>query len=810
MARWAGLLACVAAGFAVGAAGVLAWPAGPLAAPGPAARAASCAALGVADGFVVFSDGAFHATRGGGTITGRIAARGNVKLDGVFVGPGAGDEPPTVITGASLSAGKARGDGGTLNGGVRYAADLDVARNFAVTGARKRGAPPFSFADAFQALGLVSDRWSEVPQTPGAQVTFSAGALTFRGTSSGLNVFHVGAADVGGSAANVGGVVIELPGPNASALINVSTNTDLTIAPQYLNVTPPAAADRLIWNLPRATALNVATGVAWRGLILAPNATVNGANHPQLAGQLIASSVPGGEWVLTHTPLAGCPPSEPPPTPLDLQLTALCVDPFGNLAMRLRNTGAHDVAVHWDDLGGNDFGGLVAHAERDEFFNVRGGGARSSIRVSAGRASLDPVAGTGERCAGEITITKRAVGDAPAGRWTVQLTGGDETLTRSAQLAHGQSVTFDALGGYQPGTARFGQVVGGIAYTVTEPDPRGATAAISVNPVEILTGQHEAVAVTNTYPEIGNGGSPVARSAPGAPAPVPLREPAAPEQPTLPPGAPKPPPGPDLVVAAPAAPAADLVVTHALSPRHAQIGVSIGTLTRVRNRGAVAATGVVLRELPQFRAADTNAVARVLSITTTQGRCTHRRPVNCALGTLAPGAEVIVRSRARVQVAAALHSVVLASSHTPESNTTNNTGLSPVTVSEPAPHLRVSISAPSSGRVGAPLRYRVTVTGTGAHGARSVRLCAPPAPTLTDLRAPGTFAYRGGRCHGIRRLPRGHSVSLAVSAVPAAGGSLTLNARATAVRLSRAARASTHVRIAGPTACDSVLRRPRC
>src|SRR4051794_27690002 len=286
MRHWAAVAVCAVAGLAV--CGALGWPSRPLAAPGPPATAASCAALGVADDFVVFSDGAFHATQGGGTtITGRIAARGNVSLDGVLVGPGVGDTPPTVITGASLTAGKTRGAGGTLNGGVRYAASLDVARNFTIPGARNRGVPPFSFADEFQALGLLSDRWSELPQTRGAQVTLSAGGLTFRGASSGLNVFHVGAADVGGSAANVGGVVVELPGPNASALINVDTNTDLRIAPQYLTVTPQSAADRLIWNMPRATALNVATGVAWKGLLLAPNATVNGANHPQLAGQLI-------------------------------------------------------------------------------------------------------------------------------------------------------------------------------------------------------------------------------------------------------------------------------------------------------------------------------------------------------------------------------------------------------------------------------------------------------------------------------------------------------------------------------------------
>src|SRR4051794_6906021 len=139
MRHWAAVAVCAVAGLAV--CGALGWPSRPLAAPEPAARAASCAALGVADDFVVFSDGAFHATQGSGTtITGRIAARGNVKLDGVFVGPGAGDKSPTVITGASLTAGETRGDGGTLRGGVRYAAPLDATRNFSIGGARHRGA----------------------------------------------------------------------------------------------------------------------------------------------------------------------------------------------------------------------------------------------------------------------------------------------------------------------------------------------------------------------------------------------------------------------------------------------------------------------------------------------------------------------------------------------------------------------------------------------------------------------------------------------------------------------------------------------
>jgi hypothetical protein len=134
-----------------------------------------------------------------------------------------------------------------------------------------------------------------------------------------------------------------------------------------------------------------------------------------------------------------------------------------------------------------------------------------------------------------------------------------------------------------------------------------------------------------------------------------------------------------------------------------------------------------------------------------------------------------------------------------------------VTVTAPAPHLRVAISAPRpGGRIGVALRYRVSVTGTGAHGARRVRLCAPPVRTLIDVRAPGTFADRGARCRDIRRLEPGRTVSFELSGIPAAHGRLTLTARASAVGLPHALRAQTHAAIAGPKACAAALRPPRC
>ena len=492
-----------------------------------------------------FSDGVFRAAAGGGTsITGRVAAAGNVTLDGVSLTA----STPAVVTGGDFIAGRTTGQGGSLSSGVRYAGAYDVAQNFTVNGDRTQADPPFSFADEFQNLALVSDTWAQLAETPGTTVTLQPwGELQLVGSSTALNVFTIDAADV--AAGPVQGVSVTLPSDSASALINVTTNTAITVNAQYLNVNPAGIADQLIWNLPRATSLDVTQGIAWKGLILAPHATVRGSGHPQLAGQLIAASVPGGEWVFTGTPLADC-PAVTPPLDTSLSLEALCVDPFANLDMRLRNTGDRDRDLVWDDLAGPDFGAFVARARRDEFFNVRRGGADSRIRVRADGGTTVIADGTGDRCEGEITVSKQTSGPAPPGPWTVVIEGADGAAVRSAPLAAGESVTFDTLGGYEPGTAQFGQVVGGIVYTIREPDPLGGTATISHNPVEILTGQHEYVAVTNHFPE-------VEPPDPDNPDP-PVLPPVDPEQPTLPPGVPDPPPGPDLGGVLPGYAAADL------------------------------------------------------------------------------------------------------------------------------------------------------------------------------------------------------------------------------------------------------------
>jgi choice-of-anchor A domain-containing protein len=164
------------------------------AAPTARASADECASLGQAANFVGFSNRAFDASPGGGeNITGRIAAAGNVTIgDGVHVAPAAGEPSPTVIAGGDFTAGHAGGGGGSINGGVRYGGTAAVAPNFTINGASEHGPPPFSFADEFDSLKLLSASWADLHQTAGASVVLNqySHALELTGTGAGPQRVH--------------------------------------------------------------------------------------------------------------------------------------------------------------------------------------------------------------------------------------------------------------------------------------------------------------------------------------------------------------------------------------------------------------------------------------------------------------------------------------------------------------------------------------------------------------------------------------------------------------------------------------------
>jgi hypothetical protein len=77
------------------------------------------------------------------------------------------------------------------------------------------------------------------------------------------------------------------------------------------------------------------------------------------------------------------------------------------------------------------------------------------------------------------------------------------------------------------------------------------------------------------------------------------------------------------------------------------------------------------------------------------------------------------------------------------------------------------------------------------------------------MRAAATLRYRGARCQDIRRLPTGRTVTFTVHVVPAAGGPLTLTARATAIGRAGAMRDRAQARISA-SACLTQLARAAC
>jgi hypothetical protein len=560
-----------------------------------------------------------------------------------------------------------------------------------------------------------------------------------------------------------------------------------------MNLSGVSAAN-VAWNFALATTLTISGPEAWQGLALAPNAAVSMDPNGQFNGQVIAASIPAASRTLTKVAFTGCLPPPPPPSPPDesLTLTALCVNANGDLAMRLRNTGDLARTGSWLDQGGTDFGQFAVPAHHDLFFDVDNPTAHSVIAVTSGATTIT-ARGTTAPCRGQITVRLVTTGPAPAGAtWNIGLDAG-LGAARVVSLGSGEEQTVTVTGGYVPGTAPIDEVIGGVAYTVGVADTLGGTATVSLNPIEILDGQHEIVTVTIAFAEPGVEPGP---EVPGVP-----------EQPTLPPGAPEPLPGPPL---GSSSLGTDLAITYAITPRRVPVGGVVTAVATVRNVGIMPAVGVVAREIPQYHPTQANSVAHVLGVATTRGHCTSARPVHCSLGTLNPGASVTVRSHARVLVANALRGIVVVSSRTPERNTANNIAIALVTSFAPIPHIAAAIGAPAVVHVGQRVRYRVTVTGAGKAGADSVRLCTRPPATLIAVRAPGTVGYRGARCVTTGHLEAGRSLSFAVSGLASARGHLLPFATATATDVARPARASTRVLVLGPrVVCTATARAAR-
>jgi choice-of-anchor A domain-containing protein len=772
----------------------------------PVAHVAACAAFGTAAGYDVFSNG--ELTMSGTTDTGRIAAAGDVSLTQVNIGT-AGKPGIDVYAGGNLTAAQ-----GTVENDARYGGTIAL-NGFTIKGTAKHPAAGevISFGDEFNDLAALS---SHLATQPGTTVIPSGTLLTISAPAAGLNVVNITAADLNRARAfQISGAA------GATLLINVkgpvgASPPDVLVTLDYMALSG-ISAPQMLWNFTNVNQFKLAGYDMWKGTLLAPATRFVHDNYAQdFNGQVMVKSatIPGIHP--THSAFAGCLPTVPPPEPgPDIQAAARCVDVRStpaSLVVRLTNRETKAVDdIAWNDLDSAARGTIPRVAAGSDYDFAVPGGSGHTIRVTAGTTKVETKP-TSRTCEGTIEVTKQTVGDAPGGTWPIAVLGTGHPITNPIHvedLGAGESFRLTLPGGFVTGVSvPIGGVAGGATYSVTELDPRGGTATVSLYPVVITDSPADEpipVVVTNTYPEPTPTPEPTATPTPEPP-PTVLPDPG---QPTLPPGAPDPPPGPDLLPGSPGQPSADLQVTHSVAPRRVPVGATVRIVTHIRNRGSLPAAGVVARELPQYPNRRASHVAQVISLTTSGGACQTPRPVSCALGTLAPGQEVVIRAKARVLVAGSLHSVVFASGTTPESNTTNNVGIAALEAVRRPFLLRVGVDAPARGHVGVRLSYRVAVTAAGRDGARNVRLCTRVPATFTGARAPGTFGYRGMRCRDYRNIPNRATRGFLVHAVPAAARSVRLPAVAAAPELRRATRGSARVRL-GAAACGARVHRPAC
>ena len=261
------------------------------------------------------------------------------------------------------------------------------------------------------------------------------------------------------------------------------------------------------------------------------------------------------------------------------------------------------------DPGGKDFAPVSVPAHRDLFFDVDKLGPRAaSCRPRRARRRSRRRWTTHGARADHRPVRHGRAGTGRA-TWDIRLDAGIDPAP-AVTLGSGERSDRHVPGGYVRGAAPIDQVIGGVAYTVSVPDPRGGTATVSLNPIEILDGQHEFVTVTIAFRAATSRGPEVVEpEQPGE------------KQPTLPPGAPDPLPGPDLEASASGEPTSRWRAQ--VSPPRVRVDSSSRSRRSpvLRNLGHTAAVGVVAREIPQYHPAQANRVAHVLSIATTRGRC---------------------------------------------------------------------------------------------------------------------------------------------------------------------------------------------
>ncbi len=222
-----------------------------------------------------------------------------------------------------------------------------------------------------------------------------------------------------------------------------------------------------------------------------------------------------------------------------------------------------------------------------------------------------------------------------------------------------------------------------------------------------------------------------------------------------PPSPPSPPPPPSS--------GADLSVTKQVNLAHAHVGQPLTYTIGVTNHGPATATDVRVNDSASPKLA-------LGKVTPSQGSCATGQPLQCALGSLAAGADATITIQASGSAPGVLRNTATVSADQPDSTPADNTASAEAKLSYPSARLRVTKS-PGFVRAFARSRitYRIRVRALGSAPAFGVRVCDSLGRSLSLVSAPGARVRSGRPCWTIGRLdprqPRFFTVKVAIANV---------------------------------------------
>ncbi|WP_317204322.1 choice-of-anchor A family protein [Janthinobacterium sp.] len=205
-------------------------------------------------------------------IEGRLAAGGNVFLNGFSVGEKSAPGAPVLVAGGNLTI----GTGNIAHGSAAYGQNLQTNQWFA-PGTFAQG-QPINFAAAQNQLSALSGSVAKL-KANGSVVSVNSGYTLIGDKNADVNVFNI-------DSSSLKNLTLDLSSLKSTAHIIINDRaSSIDLSGGFTGFS--GFADRTLFNFADATSASLST-YAW-GSILAPKATFSGTGH--LEGSLIANAV---------------------------------------------------------------------------------------------------------------------------------------------------------------------------------------------------------------------------------------------------------------------------------------------------------------------------------------------------------------------------------------------------------------------------------------------------------------------------------------------------------------------------------------